>query len=391
MLRIDATKRKLNWEQLPSGAIHIHSVLGVADLPLVYYDLLGNKRVETITEEQLFNEDSLKSASGLPITLGHPSKGLYNNNEENLLIGHTLTNFIKDDATLSIESVIDDERGIRLITDCVKNDKIPEVSPAYFISNTKLRADGIYEQVERVYNHQALLSFGEGRGGDKVILRLDSLVEEPMKKYFILGKEPMKIRIDGKDWEHEESIQSQVGILENKVNGLDIEKKNLQLQLDSIISEKNRILGEKEALSIKIDELSKAPNTEDVIAEQIQERVDCWNAVLPIFRKDHADFQPDYKMSAFAIKTTFLKHKHPSINLDGKDENYINGLWDGLNPTIEEAKKETDISRTDSMLEILNKQTITSIDSTREDGKAEVDRKRQAQKDRIKNNGLVKR
>lgn len=101
LLRIDSKPIKYEWEQLSNGIVRAFGVLGKANLPLDYYQWDGSefkKRTETIELEQLFNEDSLQTAWGMPVTLGHTPGGLFNANSDNLMIGSCLQEFRKDEA-----------------------------------------------------------------------------------------------------------------------------------------------------------------------------------------------------------------------------------------------------------------------------------------------------
>ena len=172
--RLDTKSQKLNWEKLDNGAYRAFITLGVADMPLEYVDFKGNKHTETITSDELFKADSLSSAYGLPICLAHPKNGIYANNQEGALIGHTLESFINQDGKLLMPCVIDDHRGIKLIDSMIEKGTYAEVSPGYFVSKLKQDSNDQYLQIGRKYDHIALLESGEGRGGQAVVLRTDS-------------------------------------------------------------------------------------------------------------------------------------------------------------------------------------------------------------------------
>ena len=111
-LRLDRQNQKLEWQKLGNGHYQCHLTLGVANLPLIYADDYGNETVETIEADELFNDDSIITAYGLPICLDHPANGLYNQNAENSLIGHTLETFTRQDNTLLVTATITDKREV---------------------------------------------------------------------------------------------------------------------------------------------------------------------------------------------------------------------------------------------------------------------------------------
>jgi hypothetical protein len=367
-LRLDA-RQSLTWEKLSGDRYLAHSVLGKAGLPLKYYHWDGKgwkSRIETVRHDELFNDESLLTARAIPLVLGHPKSGRYDNNKEGLLVGHTFDSFLREDEQLIMPVVVDDIRGVRIVNDAIASGLMAEVSPGYSITGLD-RQDDIFYQIGRRYDHLALLSPGEGRGGQAIALRTDSqddIAGAETQFFFIsevskqknsnlelkgelspsrikTGGTKLKVKLDGKEFE-----------IEDTELALAIERTNTRI--DSLTADKSKVEGELAGVKTRLDAAESSKPTEDAIAADIQERLDTWVSVLSTLRTDKKDFQPDYKLTPTEIKQLYLKVKHPDIKLDSKNAAYVDGLWDALKPAPKSTDEEA-IDRTDALLEQLNR------------------------------------
>jgi Uncharacterized protein conserved in bacteria (DUF2213) len=374
-LRFDA-RQSLVWEKLTGDRYLAHSVLGKAGLPLKYYHWDGKgwrNRIETVRRDDLFNDDSLLSARAIPLVLGHPKSGRYDNNKEGLLVGHTFDSFLREDDQLIMPVVVDDIRGVRIINDAIASGLMAEVSPGYSITGLE-RQNDIFYQIGRRYDHLALLSPGEGRGGQAISLRTDSQddIAGAETQFFFVGEvskkqnnnlelegelspsrtkkggTKLKVKLDGKEFEIEDAeLALAIERTNTRIDSLTSEK-------DALTADKSKVEGELAGIKTRLDAAESSKPTEDAIAVDIQERLDTWVSVLPALRTDKKDFQPDYKLTPTEIKQLYLKAKHPDIKLDGKDAAYVDGLWDALKPALKSTDEEA-IDRTDALLEQLNR------------------------------------
>jgi hypothetical protein len=343
-LRIDA-RQPLQWEKLSGDRYLAHAVLGKANHPLPYYHWDGKgwkNRTETVAEDELFNDNSLLTARAIPLLLGHPKTGRYDNNREGLLVGHTFNTFLREDAQLIMPVVVDDHRGVEIIDRAIASGKYAEVSPGYSIQRLQPREDGIFLQQGRSYDHLALIPPGEGRGGQAIAIRTDSNeIAGAEKEYFYIKKDMKTVNLNNRKFDIEDE-------------NLATEITALQSRYDIAITDKSKIEGELTGVKTRLDEAESNKMTEEAIALQITQRLDTWVLVLPELRKDNKDFQPDYKLQATEIQKLYLKAKHPHVNLDGKDSAFIMGVWEGLKPSSD---KEVDdsINRVDALFDQLNK------------------------------------
>lgn len=122
--------------------------VGIANKTLTYPD-----RREIITEESLFNVDSINTLTGAAITLNHPKETVKAGiNKRRLQVGTILEQYIKDGDRLLVSGIIDDQDVI----DAILKGDIKHTSSGYFCH--KQNMDGLIYQTFRNYNHIAALT-----------------------------------------------------------------------------------------------------------------------------------------------------------------------------------------------------------------------------------------
>ncbi|BAY20806.1 hypothetical protein NIES2100_05500 [Calothrix sp. NIES-2100] len=386
LFRIDSNNKKLEWQKLDNGSYKAYVTLGIADLPLEYQDISGNKYIETITENELFNDDSLLTAHGLPITFNHPKFGIYNQNAENILVGSTLETYLRQDKALLMPAIITDKRAIALIDNVLENNQniFVELSPGYWLKDKQFNKDSnVWEQINRTYDHLALLNPGEGRGGQKIILRTDSnislctslVTENTIESYESdYGIQTIETEIatmttrkisyqekdyevpvlqqDGKDYVAFSEVQA---LLTDSNLRIDSKQKNLKSEIDSAN-------GKLAALQIQLD--SKAEMiTLDQASGIISESIELWQKVEPIFKADSKDFKPDYSLNPTQIKELYIKKFHPSINLDNQSAVFVDGVWSGISPGIVNQVKDNASNKVQAQLDSLKSANTVQTDS----------------------------
>ncbi|MGL5926331.1 DUF2213 domain-containing protein [Chroococcidiopsis sp.] len=341
MYRLDAYS-KLPWEQKADGRFWTHITLGEVGVPLKYYsrDSKGSvlQRTEVVTEEGLFNDESVRSLPGLPILLKHPPSKTYRLNQDGLKVGTVLSNIAKEDGKLIAEVVIDDHRGVELITKLLSRGLTPEASSGYLLRDLKQREDGIYEQFRGSYDHVAApLMPGGGRGGQDLVLRFDS--EDAVSHLlFDLGGVKKKVKDIIVRLDEKEQI-----ILKDVPEDVEEAIAKLQSRCDTLLSDLEGVEERIEELEEENEQLSGRLDANDIGIE-IQARLDAWEearVLTPELKVNTALSVEEIRKSAIAL----LK---PNLNLDGKSEGYIEGIWEGL----KESKSRTGLkSKTDEFLE----------------------------------------
>lgn len=358
--RIDASliASKDSYEKTPTG-YKVFATIGdiKQELPYLMWDgkNIAN-RIELIGKEELFKEESMLSAFGQPVTLGHTPEGYFNLNKDGLQVGSSLQEYRRNDArgTLDLLLTIQDCRGVQLIDEELEQGKIPEISPTYDVKKIIKREDGKYWQIGRQYDSFALLRAGRGRGGSAIALRFDSKDNHPPlnfgvnPQYFIF--EPPKqenpkvkdlvLRIDGKS-DHifrdvDDDLANGVNDLMQRLDSMNTELQNLKTQLSTTTAQLD---GAKIKLSETEKALSEAQSQrmdDNAIALELEKRGEVWDLVEPhlkqIATENGKEFRRDGKLSVPQIQELYIKSKDSTLNLDGKDEAYIAALWDYLKP-----------------------------------------------------------
>ncbi|NET61716.1 MAG: DUF2213 domain-containing protein [Symploca sp. SIO2E6] len=337
LLRLDKYS-PLPWEKKADGRYWTYITLGEVGHPLTYLfpNKRGNtqKRVEVVTEEGLFN-DSVKSVAGLPILLNHPKSRRYNLNRDGLKVGHLLGTVGREDGKLIAEAIVDDYRAVEIIDRLLAEGKTPEASSGYLLKDLIAREDGSFEQIREEYDHVAApLLPGQGRGGQNLTLRFDTgdAVVEPL--YFLFNNDSEKkeernvsdliVRIDEKDQrilkDVADDVKDAITALQSRIDTLTKDLEGAEGKIGELEKENDTLQG-------RLDAADTTTNTED-IETQVQARFDAWNEVIPVVGSDKLEI--DSKLTPSQIKAAAIAILNPKLNLDGKSEGYIEGLWVGI-------------------------------------------------------------
>lgn len=148
------------YRESPEGFLDLFiTVSRVGDLH--YQNSDGSISTETLTKEELFNEKSLATLTGKPITLEHPDVWVTSDNARAFTRGATGTKVIQKEDTVQVVGSIHDKELI----DLIKTGQVRQVSAGY--TTDVVKRDGKLWQEKRAYNHIAILR-GAGRAGDSV-------------------------------------------------------------------------------------------------------------------------------------------------------------------------------------------------------------------------------
>ncbi|NEP55999.1 MAG: DUF2213 domain-containing protein [Symploca sp. SIO2G7] len=338
LLRLDKYN-PLPWEKKADGRYWTYITLGEVGHPLTYLfsDKRGNtqKRVEVVSEGGLFN-DSVKSVVGLPILLTHPKSRRYNLNRDGLKVGHLLGTIGREDGKLIAEAIVDDYRAVEIIDRLLAEGKTPEASSGYLLSELREREDGIFEQIREAYDHVAApLLPGQGRGGQNLTLRFDTgdAVVEPLYWLFDTDRKEEKttfvsdliVRIDEKDQrilkDVNDDVKDAITALQSRIDTLISDLEGTEERIEELQTEKDTLQGRLDAADTNTDSSGD-------IETAVQARFDAWNEVIPVVGSDKLEI--DGKLTPSQIKAKAIKLLNPSLNLDGKSEGYIEGLWEGV-------------------------------------------------------------
>jgi uncharacterized protein len=374
-------------EKTADGFLRVHGRVGTVG-PLVYCDVREDgsidRRTEYVSKDVLFNKASMDSLKMVPLTYPHPKAAVNSENaraHQRGMTGHAVT---IDGDFLGVVMTFTDKEAI----DAIESGEARELSAGYRATVGK-REDGSYVQLSRDYNHVALVP--RGRAGSDVRVMFDSAddecwvadgleveieieEEEPgeedeetskeipnkkskkppspttrrdMARQFTLGNEVLTVE-DKAAADAIASLLSELSILKNdaiasttantelaaqvaaltataaetatKLDAAEGKAVGLELQLAERTDKAEVKTDAKEIAQIKADAEAK-------IGDEVKARLDAWNEIgdrLP------EDFKVDHSLDVPGIYKAFLTAAHPSLNLDGKDAGYIQGIYQGL-------------------------------------------------------------
>lgn len=353
-----------NYRETPEGFLDLNiSFSKVGEL--TYRRTDGSLETEYLTEEELFNEDSITTATGKPLTWNHPPRWVTKNNVREYQRGATGTKIIKDSPFATIVATVHDAELI----DVIKSGKAKEVSAGY--TTKVVKKDGKLYQTQRQYNHFAVVERGRAGpevrvhfdGADEVACQVTDADDQPIhssvaKETTMPTQIPIGKRIFAVDGADAPKLADEVAALQTKLDEISSKTSELETKLqaatsraDSAEKDKSRLDGEVEGLKTKLTQAENTRTDADGIATEVQARLDAWSEVLPALQKDNADFQPDYKLDVASIRKLYLLSAAPHLKerLAKADAQFIEGLWEGLKPEADDRRDSTD-----DLMDLLN-------------------------------------
>lgn len=323
---------------------------------LRYLKADGTVQVEHVTADELFRDDSLETASLQPITLKHPEGGLVTpENSREYQRGLTGDRIIKNYPYATIVGVATDRETIDAIESGTN-----QISAGY-TCKVRQRSDGTYEQYDRVYNHIAVVPVG--RAGADVCIHLDSeddiavQIDEGMteatniESTLIDRKDstPMAIvtlgnrtySIEGNDASLlADAIADTLTTHTSALSSAQTQATEATQRADSAEGKLAAVTAEKEQLAAKLSEAESSRMDADQVSTEVNARLDAWGKVLPVLRADKADFQPDYSLPVAEIQKLAIAAKLPHLKLDGKSVEFINGVWETIEPSLSQVERK---------------------------------------------------
>lgn len=287
-----------------------------------YKNADGSVRRELRLPEEVFNDESLESLKMKPISNSHPAEMIIDSeNIKDHQVGQLGENITIDGIHISIPMVITDKSTIQDI----KNNGKRALSAGYsaFIEDKSGTYLGIpYDVIQRKirYNHAAIVN--RGRAGDAAVLKLDS-ADENKTAYRLIGDKTnkegnmpdnfKKVSIDGVDYQAEAEV----------IKSYNTEKK----RADELQTSLSKMEADRDNLKGKCDQLEKELEESKKIDSKIQEAVDRKIDLLATATKFEIDVKTDAEDSE--IRKAVILTAFPDAKLDGKDNLYLEGRYDG--------------------------------------------------------------
>lgn len=291
------------------GFLHDSPVVGRVGIQ-EYRQADGSIRRELRLPENVFHADSLASMRGKPITVGHPKSGRVTAKDSHrVTIGTILSEGKQDGDNLRADIVIHnpdamgDRKQLSLGYKCVM-DETPGVHPLF----------GSYHAIQGppIINHLSIVPVA--RAGSVAKLNLDSLDQDDD---FSTQQEQqtmstVKVKLDsGLEYDAAPEVSVELARLRSDAAEVAIKLKTIPA-----------LQAERDTLKAKVDgfadELVKAQAQGKADAEA-KVKLDSVAASLKVDTKDK---------TARQIKEAVIKAVTPKMNLDGKDDAYIDVAFD---------------------------------------------------------------
>lgn len=226
----------------------------------------ADKVIEMVRdEESVFDEVSMSSFEGKPITLFHPKSKVNSKNYKKFLVG-SIKDVKRDNENLSSDIVIYDEYTI----DKVKKGELKDLSLGYRAKVVQM-ADGRYKQTDIIVNHLAIVE--DGRAINAQIMDKNTVEEDKLEPkdfedmfkdtVFVTKTNRNTARIETYDDDTGESTTKEVSTYESKHSKYDVLKQQL---IDSKTTKKGETQMEKERdfkyFISEVKELSTYPESD---------------------------------------------------------------------------------------------------------------------------------
>lgn len=302
---------------------------------MTYYLPDGKVRRELVPAETLLNTDSLKTLQMKPITNNHPTKLVDVKNAKKLKVGFTgethKTDTIDNETYLIHSITITDEDAIK-----DSDNGRQQFSPGYRCS--LLMLGGTYNgekydavQMKRVYNHLALCD--KARGGSNLRLNFDEningyeLHEDSKTNKSTKRKEAgMPYKIKNIEYQADAEVVNHIDEMESKLATVKAELVEKKDELKAEVSKREANEALLKETQGKLDSIENS--LPEKINAGIKERVGLINVATTVLKKE--DCEKLDEASTIDIKKKVISAKFPKINLDEKDETFINTMYEGV-------------------------------------------------------------
>lgn len=309
-----------------------------------YMMMDGSIRRELRHPDQVFEKESLKTLSEIPVTNDHPDEPVTADNARKYAVGFTAPEVTKDGDLMKTKVTIFDAQTIRDITGGTKQ----EMSCGYDCdveiaagSWNGLSYDAVQKNIR--YNHLAVVS--RGRAGPQARIKLDSedavMVDEldaqknsganagsalDSKKVSTEDKiMPAKIKIDSVEFEVSETaaqaMSAKLDALGKSVEAVAAREK----EIEALKGKLDAAEAEMKKRDEKIKELEGAKLSD----KEILSRADALNKVREFGKKTLGkDFKDDMEVSS--VKKAVVAKLMPEVKVEEKGDAYIDGAFDML-------------------------------------------------------------
>jgi hypothetical protein len=258
--------------------------------------------------ETLFNDSTLRSFEGKPVTNNHPDGNVNPKNAKDVQVGHIGDNVRRDDDSMRARLTITDESAINAINEGKVGLSIGysgELKIQKGITDDGEKFDAVLTNMKG--NHVALTN--SPRAGIKC-----KLLDENLHK--IEGKKMTTVNFSGKD----------VEVSDQASQTLNDDLKEMKVKCKSLSDEVASLKKDKEVLSGTVDALKEQISDSESFDLAVSERVELIDSVRR-FLPDDFEFSGK---SEREINIEFIKKIHPDFIADEKSDEYLRARADQI-------------------------------------------------------------
>lgn len=297
--------------------------------------------------KEVMNQDSLETLRGLPVTLRHPPKLITPKDSKQYMVGYSSDDVKPEAGKLRTTLTVTDEAAIA----SVESGATKEISCGYEceLEDTPGVYDGEqYDFVQRKikYNHIALVE--KGRAGPEVGVLMDAedtgvYIQDDAAEIQTQKEESKmeKVMLGGKEFEVSPelamALKEHMAAMQSEMDACKVEAKKMDEQ--KVAAE--QMQAKMDALSADLEKAkSDLKTTMDASDDsKINERVKARIALIETAKRFIAKDSKVEEMTDSEIKKAVVKADLPSVNLDGKSDEYVSATFDYI---VERTKASDD-------------------------------------------------
>lgn len=370
----------LKMERTPEGYIQGRAVVTNVGV-FSYLQKDGSIRHELRPPEEVFDEASMSSLRGKPLTNDHPTEAVTPENVKELAVGSIGDGVSRDEyhvvAPITVthaDAISDVNAGKRALSCGYRSTVKTDGVLSYDIKDWegKVVDKKIYEipgvwngvpydaiQTQIRYNHVALVE--KGRAGDAAVLRMDGAgVRVPMSvphnhQDTQKGERIMeKLKLDnGLSYDAAPEVAVAYAALKKDLDEalelLNEATEEHTLEKDAAAKKQSEIQAELDVAKEKIKDLETklAKATEDAAdPAKLDAAIKTRTAMLGLAAKVKVDGAE--KMDTATLKKAIVAAARPALVLDGKDQVYVDTAFELISSDLEKADEQTSKNRTDA-------------------------------------------
>lgn len=325
--RFDEYAIDTKFEETPEGYLQGTAIItNIGVFPYMTED--GVVR-EARKPEDVFDEATIASIIGKPVTNEHPRVQVNVDNINEYQVGLTGNTPINDQLYLAVPMTITDKETIADI----KSGRKSALSCGY--SAELVKEDGNflgtrydYRQTNIRMNHVAVVP--AGRAGDAARIRMDGALapikETPIQEDSMADKSMKSVKLDGVEYEAEAKVLEALHNAEVRADTAETEAKNSAEELTKKDAQYDEVNAKYDALVEEHKALKENHIDADKVDEMIKERVELLSAAEKAGVEVKADMSSLDIMKAVVIEAT------PSAKekLDGANEVYVKARFDAV-------------------------------------------------------------